>query len=71
MSKFIEVADDMGRPTMIPFHRVIRVVKCESHMTYVMCMAFDMDGGTTIWIPVAGDGQRALDAYRDWVANLS
>ena len=69
MKKLFEVVDERGHPTMIPFHRVVRVVKCTSQWTYAPAVIFEMDGGTQIAIPVQ-EGEVAWGAYREWVESL-
>lgn len=69
MKKLFEVLDEQGHPTMIPFHRVIRVVKATSRVTFMPAVLFEMDGGATIAIPEK-EGESAWSAYRQWVESL-
>lgn len=69
MKQLVEVLDERGRATMIPFHRVIRVVKGTSRNTYLPAVIFEMDGGMEIAIPEK-EGEAAWSAYREWVNSL-
>lgn len=69
MKKLVEVVDEEGQPTMIPFHRVIRVIKATSRVTLAPAVLFEMDGGGYIAIP-AKEGESAWSAYREWVNSL-
>ena len=68
MRKMIEVTDERGFPTMIPFHRVIRLVaNATSPSTYQKCTVFEMDGGLAIYISDPVEGEKAWACYRAWV----
>lgn len=69
MKKLFEVVDEHGNPTMIPFHRVIRVARRTSKYSLTKAVIFDMDGGLEIAIPEK-EGEIAWSAYREWASSL-
>jgi hypothetical protein len=70
MHKLVEVVDDEGRPTMIPFHRVIRVVKVTSFTGVENCVVFCLDGGSSVALPPGPPAERAWAMYREYVSSL-
>jgi hypothetical protein len=70
VKKLLEVVDEHGHPTMISFHRVIRVYKGTSVPSYIPCLIFDLDGGLKVAISDEKEGERAWSAYREWVRSL-
>lgn len=70
MAKLVEVVDEDGLPTMIPFHRVIRVVKGTSNIGHE-AVVFLLDGGATVCIKTSSqDAERAWAMYREWVQSV-
>jgi hypothetical protein len=71
MKKMIEVVDDRGLPTMIPFHRVVRMTKETSPASYRTCVTFHMDDGIKVYISDPDAGEKAWATYRAWVESLA